>query len=64
MSSYPSQLYNTVLRVLGLDETQLTTLFPLSFIGTTQRWCASLESFCRKRLGGLDKGVSKKIFIQ
>ena len=31
-------LYSKIMRVLGLDETQLLTLFPLSLSGTTQRW--------------------------
>ena len=32
------RLYSKIMRVLGLDEAQLLTLFPLSLSGTTQRW--------------------------
>ena len=42
------RLYSTVMRALGLDETQLLTLFPLALSGATQRWYASLESSCRR----------------
>ncbi|RVW50274.1 hypothetical protein CK203_081174 [Vitis vinifera] len=42
------RLYSTVMRALGLDETQLLTLFPLSLSGATQRWYASLESSRRR----------------
>lgn len=31
------RLYNTFMRVLGLDKAQLVTLFPLSLSGATQR---------------------------
>lgn len=42
------RLYSTVMRALGLDETQLLTLFPLSLSGVTQRWYVSLESSRRR----------------
>ena len=38
------RLYSTVMRVHGLDESQMITLFPLSLSGAAQRWFASLES--------------------
>ena len=38
------RLYSTVMRVHGLDESQVITLFPLSLSGVAQRWFESLES--------------------
>ena len=38
------QLYSTVMRAHGLDESQMITLFPLSLSRATQQWFASLES--------------------
>ena len=37
-------LYDIVMRTHGLDESQMTTLFPLSLSGVAQHWFASLES--------------------
>lgn len=51
------------MRALGLDETQLITLIPLSLSGVAQRWYASLESSCwRTWEDGV--GVSKIVLVQ
>ena len=42
------QLYSTVMRAHGLDESQMITLFPLSLSGVAQHWFASLESSRRQ----------------
>ena len=38
------QLYSTMIRAHGLDESQMITLFPLSLSGVAQRWFTYLES--------------------
>ncbi|KAL6334023.1 hypothetical protein AAG906_000077 [Vitis piasezkii] len=37
------RLYNTVMRVHGIDDAQLVALFPMSLSGAAQRWFASVE---------------------
>ncbi|KAL6339466.1 hypothetical protein AAG906_033001 [Vitis piasezkii] len=38
------QLYSTVMRAHGLDESQMITMFPLSLSGAARCWFASLKS--------------------
>ena len=42
------RLYNTVMRVHGLDKSHMITMFPLSLSGATQHWFTSLESSRRR----------------